>query len=639
MRRSGFVCRRPVLAVLGIVFGLSGCSAAAGPAVAPRLDAASGFAAAPGSAPATISTAARESLRPAAHPLARGAGWMSPAAKNCVQKLYVSSYRLDYVSIYCVRGHNQAPIGQITDGIAGPEGEATDGRGNLYVTNTNANTVTEYALGRNARIFTYSAGLTYPAGVAVDGSGNVYVSSLSPASVEVFPQGVDTPSLKITSAPYPIDLALDAAGNLFVTTYTANFSNGEVLEYGPGETQGTNLGIVTKGAGGIALDKTSDIVTADQSLPGVLVFPPGNSQPARLFGQNAVDPDPVRFDADSRRAYVGDAVGNAVYVYDYASGALIDTITDGIDGPNGVALDPAPPLPAVASARRPVAAARASGPSPAVGFGHSAGGWISPEAKTSKGLIYVSDFANNIVQIYSANGSNQSPIGSITDGISGPEGDFVDKNGNLYVANVTNYTVTVYPPGSYMWALRYTGLQYPTNATAGKDGVVFIPDLSGNKVVEYRKGSTRSKLTIPVSDPQGVVLDNQRDLYVSYNDALGGHVNEYPPGSTTGTNLGLPIAFAGGDALDGAGNLLVADQGTAAVYVFAPGAITPSRAITQGLQDPFRLALDKSFKHLYVADPEANEVLIYDYQSGTLENTITNGLQSVYGVAVFPQGS
>jgi sugar lactone lactonase YvrE len=503
----------------------------------------------------------------------------------------------------------------------GPEGEAIDGRGNLYVTNTDANTVTEYAPGGYTRTFTYSTGLTYPAGVAVDAGGNVYVSSLSPASVEVFPQGVNTPSLKITDAPYPIDLALDAGGNLFVTTYTANFSNGEVLEYGPGITQGTNLGIVTKAAGGIALDKAGAIVTADQSLPGVLVFPPGATQPARTFGQNAVDPDPVRFDADRRRAFVGDSVGNAVYVYDYASGALIDTITDGIDGPNGLALAPAPPL------------------LPAGASGHSAGGWISPEAKPTKALIYVSDFSANAVQIYSANGSNQSPIGSITNGISGPEGDFVDKNGNLYVANVTNYTVSVYPPGSYMAALRYTGLEYPTNVTAGKNGVVFIPDLSGNKVVEYRKGSTRSKLTIPVPDPQGVVLDNQRNLYVSYNDAQGGHVNEYAPGSTTGTNLGLPIAFAGGDALDGAGNLLVADQGTGAVYVFPPGATTPSRTITEGLQDPFRLALDKSFKHLYVADPEANAVLIFDYQSGKLVNTITNGLQSVYGVAVFPQGS
>jgi hypothetical protein len=96
--------------------------------------------------------------------------------------------------------------------------------------------------------------------------------------------------------------------------------------------------------------------------------------------------------------------------------------------------------------------------------------------------------------VYPVTGSNAAPIGQIVDGISGPEGYFVDRHGNLFVSNVTNYTVTMYPRGSSNWTLRYTGLAYPTNVTVGHDGMVYIPDLVGNKVVEYRKGSTRSKL-------------------------------------------------------------------------------------------------------------------------------------------------
>jgi sugar lactone lactonase YvrE len=370
---------------------------------------------------------------------------------------------------------------------------------------------------------------------------------------------------------------------------------------------------VTKEPGGIFLDKTGNIVTADQTLPGILVFPPGATTPSRTFGRNAVDPDPVRFDANEKRVYVGDAIDNAVYVYDYSSGTLVDTITDGIDGPNGVALDPAAPLATCAN--------------------------CAPPARTSKGLIYVSDYSKNVVQIYPASGSNQAPIGQITDGLSGPEGSFIDKKGDFFVSNVTNYTVTMYPKGSTTWSLRYTGLAYPTNVTVGPDGMVYIPDLTGDKVVEYRKGTARSKLTLAVNDPQGVALDAQNNLYVSYNDTGGGHVNEYAPGSTTGKNLGLPISFAGGDAVDGSGNLLVADQGTGAVYVFPPGATTPSQAISVGLEDPFRIAFDKQFKHLYVADPEVNALLVFDYPAGTPSDTITNGLSSVYGVAVSPEGN
>jgi sugar lactone lactonase YvrE len=280
----------------------------------------------------------------AVHSLARGSGWLSPAAKRCANKLYVSSYRLNYVAIYCTRGHNQAPIGKITNGINGPEGANIDRKGNLYVTNTSANTVTEYAPGSLTPSFTYSAGLGNPAGVATDAQANVYVTSLSPSSLEVFPQASNTPSRKITDMPFPIDVALDPSGDAYVTTYTSSFQSGEILEYSPGSSQGKNLGIVTEAPGGIALDSSGDIVTADQRLPGVLVFPPGKTSPKKTFAQNTLDPDPVRLDRRELHAYVGDSVGNAVYVYDYPSGTLVDTITDGIDGPNGLALSPAPPL-------------------------------------------------------------------------------------------------------------------------------------------------------------------------------------------------------------------------------------------------------------------------------------------------------
>lgn len=273
-----------------------------------------------------------------------GSGWLSPAAKKCSAKLYVSSFKLNYVDIYCTQGHNQAPIGRITDGINGPEGANVDAKGNLYVTNTNGNTVSEYAHNALTPSFTYSSGLTYPGGVAIDKKQNVYVSSLSPASVEVFPQGVNTPTLKITDLTKPIDVAIDSAGNAYVTAFAPGYGSGEILKYAPGSTQGTSLGISTKAPGGIAFDAKRDIVTADQVLPGVLVFKPGKTVASKVFAQKTLDPDPLRLDRTRTHAYVGDAIGNAVYVFAYPSGKLVDTITDGVDGPNGVALDPPSPL-------------------------------------------------------------------------------------------------------------------------------------------------------------------------------------------------------------------------------------------------------------------------------------------------------
>jgi sugar lactone lactonase YvrE len=270
------------------------------------------------------------------------------------------------------------------------------------------------------------------------------------------------------------------------------------------------------------------------------------------------------------------------------------------------------------------------------------GGWLSAAAKSGKSLVYVSDFLKNTVEIYDASGSNQSPIGQITDGISGPEGCSVDRKGDLFVTNATNFTVTMYPRGSTSYTLLYTGFAYPTNVTVGADGMVYVVDLVGKKVVEFPKGKTRSKRTISISYPQGAALDGANNLYISHNTGANGagpgDVEEYAPGSTTGTNLNLPIVWSAGDAVDRHGNVVVADQGSgignAAVYAFPPGSTTPSLTITQNIEDPFRLAFDKRFKHLYVADPEVGAVLVYDYPSGTYVNTIQTGLSSAYGVAV-----
>ncbi|HEV3092401.1 MAG TPA: hypothetical protein VGX91_13250 [Candidatus Cybelea sp.] len=274
------------------------------------------------------------------------------------------------------------------------------------------------------------------------------------------------------------------------------------------------------------------------------------------------------------------------------------------------------------------------------------GGWLSPEAKSGKHVIYVSDFTNNAVKIYSTQGTNQSPIGQITDGISGPEGCFVDKHGNLFVTNASNQTVTMYPKGSTTMKLQYTGFAYPTNVAVGANGVVYVVDLVGEKVVEFPKGSTRSSQTIDVTYPQGAALDKKNNLYVEYNTGAHGAgpatVDEYAPKSTSGQNLNLPIVWGAGDAIDGSSDVVTADQGSgsnAAVYVFPPGSTQASKTINQGMEDPFRLAFDKPFKHLYVADPEVNAVLVYDYPSGTLVNKITNSLGMADGVAVSPEKS
>ena len=82
---------------------------------------------------------------------------------------------------------------------------------------------------------------------------------------------------------------------------------------------------------------------------------------------------------------------------------------------------------------------------PAIYRGPKRRGWMSAAAKSGK-VIYVA--ANSSVQIFPERGGNSKPSGEITEGIDGAYGLCVDGNGNLYVANQDNNTVTKYARGS-----------------------------------------------------------------------------------------------------------------------------------------------------------------------------------------------
>src|SRR5262249_50283687 len=71
----------------------------------------------------------------ATRPARRGGGWLSPAAKSGEPLVYVSDFLKNAVEIYDASGSTQNPIGEITDGISGPEGCAVDKKGDLFVTN------------------------------------------------------------------------------------------------------------------------------------------------------------------------------------------------------------------------------------------------------------------------------------------------------------------------------------------------------------------------------------------------------------------------------------------------------------------------------------------------------------------------
>jgi hypothetical protein len=286
--------------------------------------------------------------------------------------------------------------------------------------------------------------------------------------------------------------------------------------------------------------------------------------------------------------------------------------------------------------------------------------FMDPAAK-GKPLIFVSDAADGVIDIYPQAGKNQKMAGQIT-GLTQPQGITTDKNGDLYIANTNSSNVLVYAPpytGAPKMTIRDAG-EFPADVAISNAGVVAITNIcsapkcrldTGN-VVLFAKGSTKSCATVSYSgsdftrvmfaefDKNGVLyIDGMNSGYQTSFGLVTGGCN-----ATTITSLDYvyTVSFPGGIQIDKAGNIAFCDPINQVVDTFAPpvnggfGAPVSTTPLT-GSISPVGIAILASGAALYATDPGGTG-LAEEYQytaGGTAENTIAVGGQPV-GIAVTP---
>ncbi len=274
---------------------------------------------------------------------------------------------------------------------------------------------------------------------------------------------------------------------------------------------------------------------------------------------------------------------------------------------------------------------------PALSLAHH--GWLSPAGR-SKPVVYVSDNSANAIDIYPAGANNPSPIGQITDGISAPLGNFVDAVGTLYVANYGNNTVSEYPKGSTTPSVTLSSdINGPISVAADSAGNVAVGEFAQQTILEFPKGSSSPSVTITLlTYPEGLTFDKSRHLFAAWNEGspFVGHVSKCARMQAVCVDRGIAEGQSAGLTLDAAGDIVLGDQTNHAINIYPPHATQPSRSISVSGGDPIKFALDKPEKKLYVADYVNNKVEIYDYATGTQFGTISNGLQSAWGVSLSP---
>lgn len=445
-----------------------------------------------------------------------------------------------YTTPYVFSTFAGSPAGGAVDGTGSaarfynPRAVAVDASGNCYVADTYNYTIRKIT---SAGVVTTLAGLagyagsvdgtgsaarfSYPAGIAVDASGNVFVGDTSNNVIrKVTPAGVVTTFAGLmgatgsangtgTAARFysPSGVAIDGAGNLYV----ADATNCTIRKI-------TSTGTVSTLAGTAGSRGAND----------------GQGGAASFNG-----PEAVTVDA-SGNVYVAD-VGNHS-IRKITSAGLVSTLagsgsfeymgsTDGTGSaarfynPYGVAVDTA-------------------------------------------GNVYVGDYRNHTIRKITPAGEVTtlaglaSTIGS-ADGtgpvarFNYPAGLSVDGSGNVYVADLNNNVIRKITAGGEVTTFAGTSLSSGSvDGTGANAKFAYLQDVavdgSGNLYVADTLNSTIRKIT-----PAGVVT------------TLAGSAMNM--GATDGTGSDASFTMPRGVAVDGAGNVYVADTFNCTIRKITPG--------------------------------------------------------------------
>lgn len=265
------------------------------------------------------------------------------AAAKSQKDLYVADFGANAVELLSNSSYKSA--GSITDGIAGPVDVVLDEQGKLYVANTDAGDVTEYAAGKTGSpSFTYSKGVQTPYSVTVDAHGNLFEGDEN-GSVNEYAQGVNKTVATCTAAGVIFGLAVDSGGNVFAAYFGKPFGPLNVVEYRGGLSGACKAKMLTTSSapGGVALDKNGKLLVAEGTK--VVVIDPRHANAAVKIGSGFSGALNVRLNEANTRAFVTDNATNEVTVVSYPAGKDLTVLGAGnglkepraaVDFPNAV---------------------------------------------------------------------------------------------------------------------------------------------------------------------------------------------------------------------------------------------------------------------------------------------------------------
>lgn len=480
--------------------------------------------------------------------------------------------------------------------------------------------------------------------LAADSTGNLYFTDSSPAVYELKAPYTAAPVL-IDSGAFtdPIGVSFDPAGNLYVSDavtyptsiyYATNYTS--VVYEIPLESPGLNPAdkFVVVNNVGLAFPVAVD---ASQSIYYTSYPPSTNltkqvigsvSLPATNLGQtSASTPINYVFNASVTPATINIDTGTAAStVFANAGG-----------GCTGGATYTAGQSCSVNLTYKPSAAGLQTG---AVVLADSTGAALNTAAVSAIG-------DGSAVTI------DPGTLIPFTGTFTTPKGATTDSQGNVYVADAGNNTVTEFVAGSSTGTVLSTGsitLNGPSAVAVDDLGQVFISDTGNNRIIEIPvvngvlSPASAAALSLSLKSPGGLSFDSIGNLYIAdsgnnrllFVPRINGSLDTSAP-RVYGTGFSGPLAVT----LDSNGNVYVADTGNNTVEEL-PGPIgsQPQVKVVTGLNGPTGLTTDASGS-LYVVDAGNASIFKFPNLSGTLgAKTLVGGsIAAPYGVSIDSYGN
>jgi sugar lactone lactonase YvrE len=594
-------------------------------------------------------------------------------------------------------GGTYAPVSAVTTlassaaGLNSPSGVAVDGAGNLYIVDQGNNAVYELPAGSTNLITLANpaSGLNYPFGVAVDTAGDVYITDPGKHAVYELPAGGTALTTLVSSGlSTPYGVAVDGAGNLYI----ADAGKHAVYELPAGGTTLTTLANSASGLSqpfGVAVDWLRNVYISDAGSQAVYELPAGGTSLTTLATAASGLAYPYTLAVDGAgNLYIGEDGSQTIYELPAGGTGLIPVVSSGLSYPYGVAVDGAgnlyianagnstvgelPHALVVPTARVESAEAGSDNLPMVVPATANLSGVLARVSEfpwltitgTAGGVVSFSFTANpggdrigyiELLGQFIAVLQGGTPSQGTTALVEGPAGGSdsvtlaINPGMGTWTATANDSWLHINPVTASGIGSTNVLFRYDPNPGATRTGSLTV---NGLTVTVTQAGSTYAPITAlttlassvsGLSAPTSVAVDGSGNVYIAdqQNDAI----YELPAGGTTLTTLADNASGLGqpaGVAVDGSGNVYITDEYNQTVFELPAGGTTLITLAngSSGLSQPEGVAVDGS-GNIYIAD--AGTPAVYELPAGgtgltTLANS-ASGLSHPFGVAVDVAGN